>query len=248
FIFGQIFGTESEMPIFILCIYLILITGPLYLGGAMFLIALFRRKETSAVEIFYGFERFGKATGLYIMTTIFTILWCFLLVIPGYIAAIRYSMSFFILADNPNIGIFEAINESKRIMGGNKWKFFCLYLSFIGWGILGSITIVGSLFVMPYLYITLVAFYDIANGSLRSVRTIDGYTDVRSDNAAARIDPITVYKDDSVASQDMEKPEITEPEATNAVEPEATNAVEPEVPAIEEAVPAPDQENTKTEE
>ena len=232
------------MSTFIVVVYIILISGPLYLGGAMFLMSIFRRQETSVTEVFYGFERFGKSTGIFIVTSIFTFLWFFALVIPAYIAAIRYSMSYFILADNPNIGVMEAINESKRIMRGNKWKFFCLYLSFIGWGILGSITIVGSLFVMPYIYITLVAFYDIANGSLRSVSSIGGYRDLQNEySASGTEDPITVYKEDprirsriqeaagepqTVSAPEQELPEQTaEPDLEPAVETVLDEAAEP---------------------
>ena len=195
-IIAAIFDIESDFTSFIVCLYLFLVMGPLYLGGATFVLSVFRKKDTSVSEIFYGFERFGKATGLYIVSSIFIMLWFFALVIPAYIAAIRYSMSFFILADNQNIGVMEAIRESKRLMKGNKWKFFCLYLSFFGWMLLGSLTIVGNLFVMPYMYVTFVAFYDIANGSLRSVRTIEGETTVRSDDERTIEDPITMYKEE----------------------------------------------------
>lgn len=239
FILNAVFG-EGSSPAGISFVYSILISGPMTLGYAMFAISIFRKRETSPAEVFYGFERFGKALGLYIVMLIFIILWSVLLVVPGIIAAFRYSMSFYILADNPNMGIMEALNESKRMMQGNKWKFFCLNLSFIGWAILSAFTCgIGNLWLMPYMEVSIIAFYDIANGSLRSVRTIEGDTDVRRDNAAAGFDPITVYKDDSETT-DMKEAEITEPEVTNAEE--------PEVPALEEAAPAPDQEDTKTEE
>ena len=168
-ILSQVFDAENGFTVFLVYLYIFLVTGPLMLGGALFVISVFRKGETSVAEVFYGFERYGKATGLYLLMTLFTILWACLLIVPGYIAAIRYSMSFFILADHPEIGVMQAMNESKRLMRGNVGKFFCLYLSFIGWMILGSITIIGDLFVMPYVYVTMVAFYDIANGSLRAV-------------------------------------------------------------------------------
>ncbi|MCR3759478.1 DUF975 family protein [Clostridium felsineum] len=59
-----------------------------------------------------------------------------LLLIPAMIAMYRYSMSYYILADSPNIGGYEALRESKRMMEGNKWRLFCLHISFIGWWIL----------------------------------------------------------------------------------------------------------------
>ena len=46
-------------------------------------------------------------------------------------------------------------------MVGYKWKYFLLYLSFIGWGILAMITLgIGLLWLIPYATTSLAAFYD----------------------------------------------------------------------------------------
>lgn len=196
-ILNAIFGDGDMSSTWISSVYSLLITGPMTLGYAMFAIAIFRKRETSPAEVFYGFERFGKAFGLYIVMSIFIFLWMLLLVIPGIIAAFRYSMSFYILADHPEMGIMEAINESKRIMRGNKWKFFCLNLSFIGWGVLCLFTMgIGFLWLGPYMEVTMIAFYDIANGSLRSVRSIEGEVTAGGGERTAP-DPITVYKEET---------------------------------------------------
>lgn len=202
-ILDEVFGNGFSDPSGISTVYSILVGGPMTLGYAMFGISIFRRRETSPAEVFYGFERFGKAFGLYIVTSILILLWTLLLIVPGIIAAIRYSMSFYILADNPNMGIMEAINESKRLMEGNKWKFFCLNLSFIGWAILSLFTLgIGFLWLMPYMEVTMIAFYDIANGSLRSVRAIDG--EAAAGEKESVEDPITVYKDKQESGEYMD--------------------------------------------
>lgn len=38
------------------------------------------------------------------------------------------------MAEHPGLTANEAITESRRIMDGNKWRLFCLDLSFLGWG------------------------------------------------------------------------------------------------------------------
>ena len=235
-ILNAIFGNGTS-PAGISMVYIILISGPMALGYAMFAISIFRKRETSPAEVFYGFERFGKALGLLIVIIIFVTLWSLLFIVPGIIAAFRYSMSFYILADNPDMGIMEALNESKRMMQGNKWKFFCLNLSFIGWMLLAIIPIavgtgllfpfvgridyvfysaiidacgIGYLWITPYMEVSTIAFYDIANGSLRSVRTIEGDIDVHSDNNAANFDPITVYKDGPETTEENREVKIIE--------------------------------------
>lgn len=172
-------------------IYLILVTGAFTLGITLFFLALFRRQIVGIGDIFLGFERFGKALGLMLFQSLFIFLWSLLLIVPGVIASIRYSQAFFILADDPNKGIRECMDESKRMMAGNKWKYFCLDISFIGWfclaiipaSILSAIasvlyfsafvtvliSILGSLFLVPviaYRYATMAGFYEILAGHL----------------------------------------------------------------------------------
>ncbi|HYE69832.1 MAG TPA: DUF975 family protein [Anaerovoracaceae bacterium] len=226
-ILNAIFGDGDASPAAISNIYSLLITGPMTLGYAMFAISIFRKRETSPAEVFYGFERFGKAFGLYIVMIIFVLLWSLLLIVPGIIAAFRYSMCFYILADNPNIGIMEALNESKKMMRGNKWKFFCLNISFIGWGILCLLTLgIGFLWLGPYMEVSIIAFYDIANGSLRSVRNIEGANGVNSDGVRTEVDPITVYKEPEINEVETIESEAKELETIESEAKESSEIVE----------------------
>ena len=59
-----------------------------------------------------------------------------LFVIPGIIAAYRYSFAMLNLCENPELGVMEALNLSKRQTNGYKWQLFVLQLSFIGWSLL----------------------------------------------------------------------------------------------------------------
>ncbi len=172
-------------------VYTILVTGAFTLGITLFFLALFRRQYVGVSDIFLGFERFGKALGLALFQGLFIMLWTMLFIVPGVIAAIRYSQAFFILADDPNKGIRECMNESKRMMNGNKGKYFCMNLSFIGWILLtvvpisiveavveflappafvsALVTIIASLFMVPltvYIYSTTAGFYEILAGHL----------------------------------------------------------------------------------
>lgn len=163
-----VFLFEYKSLEYISNLYSMLVSGPLTLGYITFILAIFRRKGTSPIEVFYGFERFGKAFGLMIVMNFFILLWSLLFIIPGIIASFRYALSFYILADHPEMGILDIIRESKRLMYGNKWKLFCLELSFIGWIILGTLTAgIGYLWVMPYMIATTAGFYEVANGNLR---------------------------------------------------------------------------------
>jgi uncharacterized membrane protein len=69
-------------------------------------------------------------------------------------------MAFYIMEENPSIGIMDAISESKEMMRGNKFRLFCLGLSFIGWVLLCVITFgIGFLWLGPYANAAFAAFY-----------------------------------------------------------------------------------------
>ena len=72
----------------------------------------------------------------------------------------RYAFCFMILAEYPEMRVIDALRNSASLMRGNKWRFFCLQFSFIGWNILASLTGIGMIFLMPYLQAAYAVFYD----------------------------------------------------------------------------------------
>lgn len=85
----------------------------------------------------------------------------FLVIIPAILAQLRYSMTYFTVADDPEVGAIDAIRRSKQMMDGNKWKFFCLQCRFIGWGLLCIPTLgIGLLWLVPYFWTSVARFYE----------------------------------------------------------------------------------------
>lgn len=139
----------------------LIIAGPMALGMSIFSLSLSRNQEPKLEQIFKGFERFGVALSAYLLTTIFVVLWSLLLLIPGIMAGYSYAMAFYILADDKSIGAMEAIDRSKRMMYGSRWKLFYLSCRFIGWGLLCILTLgIGFLWLIPYTQISIAKFYD----------------------------------------------------------------------------------------
>ncbi len=78
----------------------------------------------------------------------------------------RYHYAYMILAEYPQMRVTDAFRNSAHLMRGNKWRLFCLQLSFIGWALLaGCCTCgIGNIFLQPYINAADAAFYDeIAN-------------------------------------------------------------------------------------
>lgn len=85
-------------------------------------------------------------------------------VIPGIIAVYKYAMVYHVIADNPDISARDALRKSRLIMQGNKWRFFVLNLSFIGWNLLSILTLgLASLWVHPYMMAANAVFYEEVN-------------------------------------------------------------------------------------
>ncbi len=118
-------------------------------------------KEKLVGKLFGFFKNYGRAFGTAFMVMLYTILWSLLLVIPGLIKALAYSMSFYISKDHPEYSIDECIEASKRMMDGHKWELFVLELSFIGWILLSILTLcIGFLWLSPYFRTTIAHYYE----------------------------------------------------------------------------------------
>ncbi len=142
-------------------LFSILIGGPVAAGLAIFSLSLSRRQDARVSQLFSGFRLYGLCVSAAMLQCIFVFLWSLLLVVPGIIATLSYSMTYFIIADNNSITALEAITKSKEMMRGNKWKFFCLGLRFLGWSLLCIVTLgIGLLWLTPYMSVSSAQFYD----------------------------------------------------------------------------------------
>lgn len=89
--------------------------------------------------------------------------------IAGFVLAIMkhfsYAMTTYILYDDVQNGTYEGprsvITKSTKLMKGNRWRFFCLQFSFIGWYILTEFTC-GLLYfyTLPYITTAELFFYE----------------------------------------------------------------------------------------
>jgi uncharacterized membrane protein len=93
----------------------------------------------------------------------------FVALIPAIIAQFRYSQTYYLLCDVPGIGPLVAIQRSTQMMVGNKWKLFCLQCRFIGWALLCIPTLgIGFLWLIPYMTVSMAAFYDDVKEGIRN--------------------------------------------------------------------------------
>ena len=88
----------------------------------------------------------------------------FLLSMIGYVfslwISLMYELTTYILIDNPDMRVIEALKASRSLTKGHRLDLFVLILSFIGWIILSIFTFgILLLWVMPYMQTTISLFY-----------------------------------------------------------------------------------------
>lgn len=111
------------------------------LGVNTYFLKIAKEKPASIGDLFAAFREGAvfRSAGLAFVQIIFIFLWSLLFVIPGIIAAFRYSQAFYVLAEMPRKSISACMNKSKELMSVNKSKLLWLNLSFIGWWLLSGI-------------------------------------------------------------------------------------------------------------
>ena len=132
-------------------------------GFSLFVMNSVRRSQPALGNLLDGFGMFPRVLFLIILQIVFIFLWSLLLVIPGIIAAYRYSFAVYVMIDHPEMSAMDCLRESKRLTTGYKRQLFLLDLSFILWFLLTMIPIVGyiaQVYVTPYMESARVLYYE----------------------------------------------------------------------------------------
>lgn len=149
---GAVVGGFLLIGIVISILVSIFLSNPLTLGGSRFFLV---NSATPAKfgEVGYGFKpHYGKKVKVMFGMYLRIALWSLLLIVPGIIKAFEYRMVPYLLAEDDSFTTKEYLEKSKAMMDGNKWAAFVLDLSFIGWHLLGCLTLglVDLFYTVPY--------------------------------------------------------------------------------------------------
>lgn len=189
----ELSGDSSLPPIFgiaLLIVFLVILAiglaisaflfNPLKVGLQKFFLDNANDPKTGLnknnIGVAFNNGNYMKVVGSMFSTDIFTILWSMLFIIPGIYKAYCWRMVPYIVSENPTISGKEARAISTKMMDGNKWAAFVLDLSFLGWLLLGVLTlnILNLVFTNPYIYATDAELYLTLSGRPTS---FDGQTE-----------------------------------------------------------------------
>jgi len=129
-------------------------------GIALYCLEIYKGKNVGLETIFSRFNGFKPIIFILIYILI-VFLGLILLVVPGIILGLMYSQIFFILADDPDIGVIEAFNLSNKMMKNNMWQFFMLNLEALLYFIAGVFTFfIWWIWLLPRYSIAYAGFYE----------------------------------------------------------------------------------------
>lgn len=170
---GMLLGIAAAVLLIVLVIGVVLfIVGSVVeVGYARFGLDLVDQQTGPEIgTLFTYFSHWKTTAAARLLRTVFIFLWSLLFIIPGLVARYSYAMTGFILSEHPELTASEAIDRSKEMMYGNRFRLFCLEISFIGWDLLCILTLgIGHLWLDPYKHAATAAFYREVSGTIFSI-------------------------------------------------------------------------------
>ncbi len=137
------------------------LTAPMSVGIIIYSLAIVNGKEFSFNQIFKPYDDYLKTLGLVFVLVLMIIGGFILFIIPGIIISLIYSMSLYVLAEEPEISIINALKKSSELTQGFRTKLFLLGLIYSGLAILSIFTLfIGLIWLMPLFGITSANFYN----------------------------------------------------------------------------------------
>lgn len=129
----------------------LIFTGPFAYGYADYIRQTIQRENTDLNPLISGFNRFVETMVAGLLYLLIICIGFYLLIVPGIIAALGLSMTFFIMVDDPNISGVDALRKSWQMMKGYKADYFLFCCRFIGWFLICVLTFgLASFVVTPY--------------------------------------------------------------------------------------------------
>lgn len=146
---------------------------PLMWGFYILFLNLTRGEKIEYKRMFDGFHDWQRIGVTLLLMILYVFLWMLLFIVPGIIKSLSYSMTYYILKDDPQIKEEAAIELSKQMMEGHKMELFKLQLSFIGWALLSILSLgIGLFFLIPYMNTAFAHFYEDLKAETASTTTI----------------------------------------------------------------------------
>lgn len=135
------------------------------LGYLDYNLALLDRRQVKEGVLFGASTIWWNSVLLYLVMLVRVLIGSIFLLIPGVIIYYNYAMAPFLLEERKSMSVAEALRMSRVKMKGHRWEFFCLRISFLGWKILGFLTLgIAFFWINPYYSLSETVFFNECSG------------------------------------------------------------------------------------
>ena len=115
----------------VLFFYLMLFNGVFRLSECLYALTYIRNRVVDYRALGESLNYYLKAFGLFLVQTLVVSFWTMFFIVPGILAALNFTQSFYIFADDPDKSITQILTESKMMMYGNRMNYVRLIICYI---------------------------------------------------------------------------------------------------------------------
>ncbi len=125
--------TLSKLPAtpLVVFFYLMLFDGVFRLSESLYALTYIRNRVVDYRALGESLNYYLKAFGLFLVQTLVVSFWTMFFIVPGILAALNFTQSFYIFADDPDKSIPEILTESKMMMYGNRMNYVRLIACYV---------------------------------------------------------------------------------------------------------------------
>lgn len=147
---GKVWGVVGNMLLKLLPYIIVIIVSIVCLATSG--VGLIVSNSLSSSSSSFG------AFGILALVSIIALAITYIALIPK---TFSFALVFYLLFDNESMTGKQIVQESVRLMNGNRWSLFWLHFTFLGWALLACFTLgIGFLFLLPYIFVSIVIFYE----------------------------------------------------------------------------------------
>ena len=145
------------------------LSGALSFGFNRTMVLIYRGHVPRVETYFDGFKHFLPTLFAFLLVSVIAFVGFILLVIPGIIAIVGLSQTFYILQDDPGMGAEAALQESWRLTwkNGHMWKVF-------GMGVLSLLIVLGGVLAFGVGLLVAVPLVSVMASGLYEELRLDG--------------------------------------------------------------------------
>lgn len=138
----------------------LLIAGPLQLGLCIYFLKISNGSTPTFFDLFEGFKPLLNVLLAFVIISALTLLGLLFFIVPGIVISLGFSMTYYLIAEHPEMQFNEALQQSWKMMDGKKMELFVLHLRFIPWYLLGLLFfVVGIFIVVPWHNLAIANYY-----------------------------------------------------------------------------------------